>query len=234
VKLLHNEKGEKSTMGINSKDSIEEVTLTASLETGEKKWSTKQIEKRLIEILTQQDLKTQKEIAVVLSQETKETKSQSYVSRLINNMDPQPVRNAEGFWKMPAPTAYKTNLAQLEELFATTGEKAYFFGEIQVAFLRELAPNYNALIAKKIADTFKKEVLTTFCPNEKDVIIYYRLRKRDPGGVEEGGSKGESIANKKGETDVEKYRPSVMRREIRRICKEIREKNNNPTKEENP
>ena len=37
----------------------------------------------------------------------------------------------------------------------------------------------NTMIAQQIKNAFPERVITTFCPNEFDIIIFYRTRKKD-------------------------------------------------------
>ena len=74
-------------------------------------------------------------------------------------------------------------------------------------------PDFNTVLAKQISETFPNEVLCTICPDNKNVIIYYKLKKKE-------------IDDDEGEKSKEKsktiYKKSRMCTELKRLCKKFR------------
>jgi arginine repressor len=92
--------------------------------------------------------------------------------------------NDTGQWFLDQDHAHKENLKALRGLFDNTQvQDSDFSTRVRTAVLKTKR-HYNLLIAEKIRQTFPKEVLSTFCPNEDDIIIYYRKLKKDDSGKE--------------------------------------------------
>lgn len=101
-------------------------------------------------------------------------RSQSTVHRSLLRLGAE--QTADG-WNLNHAKVYQENLAELKEMMGNMAEKQPLFDvQISTAILRT-KPNYNRVIAKKIQETFADDVLSVFCPNEVDVIIYYKCNK---------------------------------------------------------
>jgi arginine repressor len=173
----------------------------------------------------QEEFKGQPEIVEALKVKGILTK-QVMVSRVLKELEIE--RNENGFWTLSDKGEYKQRLKKLEELFAKAGGSPRLYSRVEMAMLRT-EPNYNVLLARQIADTFDYEVLSTICPNETDVVIYYQRRKKGPRVIQDNAAEtAESTENKDSGQPVEedRYQKSRMRMEIVKLCKRIRNKNN--------
>jgi arginine repressor len=206
-----------------------------------------EVKEGILELFSEQDeFKTQKEIVNALLKKGIFTK-QVMVSRVLEGLELE--RNENGFWAWSEKGEYRQRLKALGELFEKIDGSPRLYSRVETVILRT-EPNYNVLLAKQIADTFEDEVLSTFCPNETDIVIYYQRRKKTRGGVQETsqwdveseeGVQETSPVNIKSEeqADAESeeaeisiqpvtedpYKKSRMRIEIVKLCKKIRKKN---------
>ena len=164
--------------------------------------------------------------------------NQSTVSRALNDLEI--IRDENGEW-VKDENKYKRNLSTLGQLFEQAGSTdriPRLYTNVEVIMLRTM-PNYNVLIANQIAATFPREVLSTFCPNNTDIIIYYRLRVKktqdetsegDKGMEESEPTEAAVVSEPQAQVSEGKYRKSRMRIEIVKLCKKTR-KNREATKE---
>jgi arginine repressor len=161
----------------------------------------------------EEGFKGQPEIVAALKEKGINT-PQVMVSRVLAELKIK--RNENGFWALSEKDGFQQELEILEELFKKTGGSPRLYSNIETVILRT-KPNYNVLFSQQIADTFEDEVISTFCPNETDIVIYYKRRKKDFSTVEDENS------NQTASEDL--YRKSRMRIEIVKLCKKTREEN---------
>ena len=138
--------------------------------------------------------------------------TQATLSRALSDLEIE--RNAAGKW---AKSDSDENLRQFEKTFEYCGGTFRFprlYSKIDVVILRT-KPNFNTVLAKQITEAFPKEVLCTICPDNKNVIIYYKLKEREAENDE--GEKSEEKGNSKNI-----YKKSKMRVELVRLCKKYR------------
>jgi arginine repressor len=175
--------------------------------------------------LNKGEFKGQPEIVKALKEKGIFTK-QVMVSRVLKDLEIE--RNENGFWALSDKGEYKQRLKRLEELFVEAGGSPRLYSQVEMVVLRT-EPNYNALLARQTADTFEYEVLSTICPSETDVVIYYQRRKKGPRVIQDNAVEtAESTGNEDSGQPVEedRYQKSRMRMEIVKLCKKIRNKNN--------
>jgi arginine repressor len=109
--------------------------------------------------------------------------------------DPQ-----NGKWTRAKKNAYEGNLTRLKKLLEETKDKPpRIFGNVGVAVMT-MKEGYSGLIARKIRETFAGEILSVFCPSDREIIIYYRDRKDENG---------------------EKLKSRVLS-DLRKLCREIK------------
>ena len=135
--------------------------------------------------------------------------TQATLSRALSDLDIE--RNSSGKW---AKSESAENLRQLEKTFEYCGGTFRFprlYSKVDVVILKT-KPDFNTVLAKQISETFPNEVICTICPDNKNVIIYYKLKEKDNDDeVEKSEEKSKSI-----------YRKSKMRVELVRLCKKYR------------
>ena len=136
--------------------------------------------------------------------------TQATLSRALSDLEIE--RNTSGKW---VKSESVENLRQLEKTFEYCGGTFRFprlYRKVDVVVLRT-KPDFNTVLAKQISETFPNEVLCTICPDNKNVIIYYKLKKKE-------------IDDDEGEKSKEKsktiYKKSRMCTELKRLCKKFR------------
>jgi arginine repressor len=171
----------------------------------------------------QEEFKGQPEIVSALQEKGIITR-QVMVSRVLKDLEIE--RNENGFWALSDKGEYKQRLQTLGELFEKAGGTPRLYSRVETVILRT-EPNYNVLLAKQIAETFEYEVLSTFCPNEMDIVIYYQRRKKKLDGTQENALADAELAEVESliqPVPEDPYKKSRMRIEIVKFCKKIRDK----------
>lgn len=142
--------------------------------------------------------------------------TQATLSRALRDLGIE--HNSSGKW---AKSENKESLRQLEKTFEYCGGSFRFprlYSNVDVVILRTM-PDFNTVLAKQIAEAFPNEVLCTICPDNKNIIIYYKLREKE---VNDEGGKAE-------EKSKSIYKKSRMRVELVKLCKKFRKsKKNDP------
>ena len=135
--------------------------------------------------------------------------TQATLSRALRDLGIE--HNALGKW---TKSESKESLRQLEKIFEYCGGSFRFprlYSNVDVVILRTM-PDFNTVLAKQITEAFPNEVLCTICPDNKNIIIYYKLREKE---VNDEGEKAE----KKSKSI---YKKSHMRVELVKLCKKFR------------
>ena len=179
--------------------------------TGEKKRKDrrKEIKSALEELFQRKpEYDTQGQIIADLKNRGIET-TQPTLSRALSDLEIE--RNSSGKW---AKSESAENLRQLEKTFEYCGGTFRFprlYRKVDVVILKT-KPDFNTVLAKQISETFPNEVLCTICPDNKNVIIYYKLKeKKIDDEVEKSEEKSKTI-----------YKKSRMCTELMRLCKKFR------------
>lgn len=136
--------------------------------------------------------------------------SQITISRALQELGVK--RNDVGEWTMDAN---EDKLQKLKDIFQYAGSNLRFprmHSHVDVVIVRTM-PGYSNIIAEQIADTFSNEVLCTVCPDNKNVIIYYKLKTKKAGHDEE---------DEKSSCEENIYKKSRMRQELVKICQSMR------------
>ena len=141
--------------------------------------------------------------------------TQATLSRALRELN---IENTSGKWRKSEKVE---SLRELEKMFEYCGGSARWpklYSKIDVVILQTKS-NLNTVLAQQIAEAFKNEVLCTICPDDKHVIIYYRLKEK----ADEETEKAKSI-----------YKKSKMRVELVKLCKKYRKgkKKEDETEEE--
>jgi len=111
--------------------------------------------------------------------------NQATVSRWLKDIGAK--KNDENQWALGKDSARKTNLLALHDAFNKTERyQSSFSAGVNVGVLKT-KPHCNSLIAEKILWSFEGKVLSTSCPNETDIIIYYNTKDVESKGIEESG-----------------------------------------------
>ena len=97
------------------------------------------------------------------------------VSRTLAELN---IRQREnGVWVMDYESSKADEIEKLSNLFKRSKELPRIF-RVEVLVIR--TDDYqNTMIAQQIKNAFPDRVITTFCPNEFDIIIFYRTGKKD-------------------------------------------------------
>lgn len=131
--------------------------------------------------------------------------TQATLSRALRELN---IENTSGKWRKSEKVE---NLRELEKMFEYCGGSARWprlYSKVDVVILKT-KPNFNTVLAQKITEAFKNEVLCTICPDDKHVIIYYKLKEKE--NAEWETEKAKSI-----------YKKSKMRVELVKLCKKYR------------
>ena len=141
--------------------------------------------------------------------------TQATLSRALRELN---IENTSGKWRKSENVE---SLRELEKMFEYCGGSARWpklYSKVDVVIL-QTKPNFNTVLAQQITEAFKSEVLCTICPDDKHVIIYYRLKEK----ADEETEKAKSI-----------YKKSKMRVELVKLCKKYRKgkKKDDETEEE--
>ena len=141
--------------------------------------------------------------------------TQATLSRALRELN---IENTSGKWRKSEKVE---SLRELEKMFEYCGGSARWpklYSKVDVVILQTKS-NFNTVLAQQITEAFKNEVLCTICPDDKHVIIYYRLKEK----ADEETEKAKSI-----------YKKSKMRVELVKLCKKYRKgkKKEDETEEE--
>lgn len=143
--------------------------------------------------------------------------TQATLSRALRELN---IESTSGKWRKSEDVE---SLRELEKMFEYCGGSARWpklYSKVDVVIL-QTKPNFNTVLAQQITEAFKNEVLCTICPDDKHVIIYYKLKEKEKAD---------------GETEKVKsiYKKSKMRVELVKLCKKYRKgkKKENETEEE--
>ena len=137
--------------------------------------------------------------------------SQITISRALQELGVK--RNEVGEWTMDSND---DKLQKLKDIFQYAGSNIRFprmYSNVDVVIVRTM-PGYSNIIAEQIEDIFANEVLCTICPDNKNVIIYYKLKKKKAEHDEE---------DEKFSCEENIYKKSRMRQELVKICQSIRQ-----------
>ena len=143
--------------------------------------------------------------------------TQATLSRALRELS---IENTSGKWRKSEKVE---SLMELEKMFEYCGGSARWprlYSKVDVVIL-QTKPNFNTVLAQQITEAFKNEVLCTICPDDKHVIIYYKLTEKEK--PDEETEKAKSI-----------YKKSKMRVELVKLCKKYRKgkKKEDETEEE--
>ena len=122
-------------------------------------------------------LTSQEKIVLILKDRGIDT-SQPTVARALNELGME--RDENDNWVKGAKWQLEENLKLLKEMFSNVEychNSPRLYTKVGVIVLRTKS-NDNASLAKQIANTFKNEVLSTFCPTETEIIIYYHQKDK--------------------------------------------------------
>lgn len=131
--------------------------------------------------------------------------TQATLSRALRELN---IENTSGKWRKSEKVE---SLRELEKIFEYCGGSARWpklYSKIDVVILQTKS-NFNTVLAQQITEAFPNEVLCTICPDDKHVIIYYKLKENENADEETG--KAKSI-----------YKKSKMRVELVKLCKKYR------------
>jgi arginine repressor len=193
--------------------------------------SREEVKENILALFAEQEEFSGQEVIIKALGERGVATTQAMVSRVLRE-DIEAERNENGFWALSDKGEYRQRLKMLEALFDKAGGSPRLYSRVKVVVLRT-ETNYNVLLARQIADTFEDEVISTFCPNDTDVVIYYQRRKKrlkdapQKPSLEvepEGGDKPDQ-ADQPEEAEIDPYKKSKMRIEIVKLCKKIRNMN---------
>ena len=143
--------------------------------------------------------------------------SQITISRALHEL--QIKRNEVGEWTT-GTGVNESKLEKLKNIFQYAGSNLGFprmYSDVDIVIVRTM-PGYSNIIAEQISDTFPNEVLCTFCPDNKNVVIYYKLKKK------KSRQEDEDVKTSNEEPSENIYKKSRMRQELVKICKSIRQK----------
>ena len=131
--------------------------------------------------------------------------TQATLSRALRELN---IENTSGKWRKSEKVE---SLRELEKIFEYCGGSARWprlYSKVDVVIL-QTKPNFNTVLAQQITEAFKNEVLCTICPDDKHVIIYYKLKEKEK--ADDETEKAKSI-----------YKKSKMRVELVKLCKKYR------------
>lgn len=116
----------------------------------------------------------QRAIIKALNEKGIDDVNQVDVSRTLAELN---IRQRDGVWDMNCESSQADEIEKLSNLFKRSKELPRIF-RVEVLVIQ--TDDYqNTMIAQQIKNAFPDRVITTFCPNEFDIIIFYRTRKKD-------------------------------------------------------
>lgn len=81
------------------------------------------------------------------------------------------------YWVMDYDNSQQDEIEKLSDMFRKSKEPPRIYN-VKILFIK--TDNYrNTMIAQQIKDAFPDRVISTICPNEFDIIVFYRTRKND-------------------------------------------------------
>jgi arginine repressor len=121
--------------------------------------------------------------------------SSATLYRWLIEIGAKPTLAKKGQWKMEKKDgARDEHLTALEDLLRQTADDPPLFNRaVKVAVLNTKA-HYNHLIADAIFDAFKDEVICVFCPDDYNIVIYYKTGKDEKGKIREKSRLGEELS----------------------------------------
>jgi arginine repressor len=107
----------------------------------------------------------------------------------------KPTMTKKGQWVLEKKdSSHDLHLSILESIFQQTrDERPIFFRGVKVAVL-QTKPNFNRLTADAIQDAFEDEVICVFCPDDINIVIYYKIGKDENGKTRKKSRLGEEIS----------------------------------------
>ncbi len=116
----------------------------------------------------------QRAIIKALNEKGIDNVNQVDVSRTLSELN---IRQREnGVWVMDYESSQADEIEKLSNLFKRSKELPRIF-RVEVLVIQ--TDDYqNTMIAQQIKNAFPDRVITTFCPNEFDIIIFYRTGKK--------------------------------------------------------
>ena len=126
------------------------------------------------------EFKTQGEIAKALEKNdcNLDDVKQVDVSRALSELKIEKRKYKDGYrWYMDYNSSQEDEIENLSDLFRRSKTLPNVFN-VDVLVV-QTDPYCNTMIAQQIEKTFSDRVISTFCPNEVDIIIFYRTRKKD-------------------------------------------------------
>ena len=122
-----------------------------------------------------QEFRNQRDIVKELKKRGIDNVNQVDVSRTLSELN---IRQRENrVWVMDYESSQADEIGKLSNLFKRSTELLRIF-RVEVLVV-QTDPYCNTMIAQQIKKTFSDRVISTFCPNEVDIIIFYRTRKKD-------------------------------------------------------
>jgi arginine repressor len=107
----------------------------------------------------------------------------------------KPTMTKKGQWVLEKKDDSRDmRLLELENLFQQTRDDCPVFKRAVKVAVLQTKLNFNRLIADKILDAFEDEVICAFCPNDIDIVIYYKIGKDENGKTREKSRLGEEIS----------------------------------------
>ena len=127
------------------------------------------------------ELKSQGDIIKALKENGIDNVKQVDVSRALAELQ---IRQRENhYWVMDYDNSQQDEIEKLSDLF---DKSKNFLRILNVDVLVvQTEPYYNTMIAKQIEQTFPNRKISTICPNEVDIIVFYRTRKNDGSLIKE-------------------------------------------------
>lgn len=122
-----------------------------------------------------QEFRNQSDIAKELKKRGIDNVNQVDVSRTLAELN---IRQREnGVWVMDYESSQADEIEKLSNLFKRSKELPRIY-RVEVLVIQ--TDDYqNTMIAQQIKNAFPDRVITTFCPNEVDIVIFYRTGKKD-------------------------------------------------------
>ena len=116
----------------------------------------------------------QRAIIKALNEKGIDNVNQVDVSRTLAELK---IPQRDGVWVMEYESSQADEIEKLSNLFKRSQELPRIF-RVEVLVV-QTDPYCNTMIAQQIEKTFSERVISTFCPNEVDIIIFYRTGKKD-------------------------------------------------------
>jgi arginine repressor len=111
----------------------------------------------------------QQEIARAINNRHGTNFVQSTIHRALDKMKAEKI---EGEWTLEPDQLYANNLSDLQSFFKESVDNNVVFSKGLEIYMLKTKPYFNAILAKKIQDTFKDEICCVMCPNPTDLMIF--------------------------------------------------------------